>query len=254
MSISTYSGFIYGHTINDDNKFINFNEGAGEITAQVAVGSYSLTEFVNAVSIAMNGIGTLEYTLTLDRNTRFITITSTAAFDLLISSGTNSTTSAYELMGFTGADVTGLLSYESNEDSGTFYEPQNILQSYIGFDQFIKTTNSSVNTSADGVVEVVSYGTVRFAEFNIKMVTNILGQGSIKNDPAGKENLQAFLLYCITKAPIEFVFDVDTPSGFNKVLLESISGSNKGVDYKVKPMRDLFAYFESGSIVLRELK
>lgn len=254
MSIETYSVFNYGHTITDDNKFINFNEGGGELSAQISVGSYTLGEFTDAIALAMNDVGALEYTVTLDRSTRFITVTSTAAFDLLIASGTNSAISAYGLMGFFGADLTGLLTYEGGAASGSQFEPQNILQSFIPFENNVRNTNSSVNQSASGVVEVVTYGQVRFMECNIVPQTDVPNQGYIKNDVAGLANLRDFLSYSITKAPIEFVPDIDTPSTFTKCLLESTRQSRDGVDFKITQFKKLFKYFQSGQLTFRELE
>jgi hypothetical protein len=253
MSIDTYSAFTYGHTITTDNNYINFDEGAGEIAVQISIGSYSMGEFIEAVSTALNSGGTLEYSVSLDRSTRFLTISSTASFSLLVDTGANASISAFPLMGFTGADVSGL-SITGNIASGSYFEPQNILQSYVDFRDNVKTTNASVNQSASGVVEVVSYGAVKFMECNIVPQTDIIGQGSIKNDANGVANLRDFLSYCITKAPIEFIPDIDTPSTFTKCLLESTRESKQGVDFKIKQFKKLFAYFQSGGLVFRELE
>ena len=253
MSIDTYSAFTYGHTITTDNNYINFDEGAGELSAQIAIGSYSLSEFLDAVSTALNSAGSLEYTVSITRDDRVITISSTSSFTLLVDTGSNNAISAYPLMGFTGADVSGL-SIAGNNASGSYFEPQNILQSYVSFIDNVKTTNAAINQSASGVVEVVSYGAVRFMECNIVPQTDIIGQGSIKNDASGVANLRDFLSYCITKAPIEFIPDIDTPSGFTKCLLESTSESKQGVDFKIKQFKKLFAYFQSGGLVFRELE
>jgi hypothetical protein len=46
MSINSYSGFTYGHEISSSNDYINFNEGAGEISSQIEIGSYTLNDFL----------------------------------------------------------------------------------------------------------------------------------------------------------------------------------------------------------------
>ena len=258
MGIKTYSAFSYGHTITDDNKFINFNEGAGEISAEIEIGSYTLDAFVDAVALAMNeSDGLLDYTVSLDRATRIITISSTAPFDLLITSGAQVAVSAFTLMGFTGADITGLSSYSGNIASGSYFEPQLYLQSYVDFVDNVKTLDASVNQSASGAVEVVSYGTVKFMECNITLQTNIQqGAGSVlKNDPNGYENLRAFLSYCITKAPIEFIPNIEDQNTYIDCLLESTRESRDGVDFRVKELysRGFSEYYESGLITFREL-
>jgi len=254
MSIETYSAFTYGHTITDDNKFININEGSGEIACVIEIGSYSLGEFVNKVSEALNNSGSLEYDVSIDRNTRKITISSTSAFDLLISSGANASSSAYELIGFTGADQTGLLTYEGDESSGEYYQPQNILQSYIDFTQSFKTTNASVNQSASGVVEVVSYGKIRFMNCNIAPIRDGENFGFMLDDLQAEQNILNFINYASSKAKIEFIPDVNNPSTFTNCLLESTRESKQGVDFDLKPYQKLFKWYQSGALTFRELK
>lgn len=259
MTIKTESGFTYGHTITDDNKHLNFNEGSGELLAELEVGSYTLDAFKDEIAKAMNnatgGVGV--YETTIDRSTRKITITADIAFDLLIASGTLLGSDVFALAGFTGADLTSLLTYEGNNASGSFFEPQFLLQKFVDFPDNVKTTQASVNESASGKVEVVSYGKVQFMMCNIAFQTNISqGVGSyIKNDPAGHTNLRSFLSYATTKAPIEFIYDIDTPIIFEDCLLESTKESKDGVDYKVKELysKGFAEYFESGLLTFRQL-
>lgn len=259
MGIKSYSGFTYGHTITDDNKFINLNEGFGEISLEIEIGAYTLDAFKDAVAIALNSSvdTTLEYSVVVDRATRKLTISSTANFDLLISTGEQSETSAFNLMGFTGSDIVGASSYEGNIASGSFFEPQLYLQKFVDFKDNVKTTQANVNTSASGQVEVVSYGQVRFMECLITLQTNIeQGKGSeLKNDPNGYDNLRAFMSYCITKAPIEFIPDIEQPLEYTDCLLESSEASKDGVDFKLKELysRGLVNYFDSGRLIFREL-
>ena len=53
MSITTYSQFFYGHTITESNYYLDFNEGSGELTAELNSGSYSLEDFATEVARAM---------------------------------------------------------------------------------------------------------------------------------------------------------------------------------------------------------
>lgn len=254
MGIKTYSTFIYGHTITDLNKYIDFNEGAGEISATISIGSYTLNDFTVAVAAAMNKAGTQEYTVLLDRATRLITISSLSNFDLLPVTGTNSGLSAYTLLGYS-IDVTTSISHEADSQSGTRYDPQNILQKFVDFNDNIKTTNSVSRQTATGRVEVVSYGTVSFMECSIMPITDISPQLSIKSNSNAVSEFRAFMNYCITKAPIEFVADIDTPSTFVECLLDSTKESKDGVDFKIKELfgRKLFGYYESGTLTFRGL-
>ena len=260
MTIRTYSSFTYGHTVTDDNKFINFNEGSGELLAELEVGSYTLEAYKDEIARALNNTvgATGVYTTTLDRSTRIITVNSDIVFDLLVATGSNLGADAFPLMGFTGADRTGASSYAGDSASGYYFEPQFMLQRYVSFEDNVKTTSASVNESASGNVEVVSYGTVNYMECNITLQTNIQqGEGSyLKNDPSGYDNLRAFLSYCITKAPIEFIADIDTPTNFRDCLLESTKDSADGVNFKVKELytKGFAEYYESGLLTFRELK
>lgn len=254
MSIETYSAFIYGHTIDESNRYLDFSESAVIKQAELTIGAYSITEFLTVLSNALNAAGNLDYTVNLDRSTRKITISATGSFDLLVDSGSNSEISVFTLAGFTGADRVGLTSYEGDIASGSFYEPQNILQSYTDFEDNKKTTNASVNQSASGKIEVVSYSVIGFAKFNIAPVSDITPQLSIKDDANARLNLRRFLEYCITKAPIEFIPDIESPGSFKKCLLESTQRSRNGVDFEIRRFKNLFHYYQSGNLTFRELE
>ena len=255
MGIKTYSAFNYGHTIDDDNNLIDFNEGALDLVGEIEIGSYSLGEFVDAVSIALNNAGTQEYTVSIDRATRLISISASSNFSLLPVTGVNSVISAFPLMGFT-IDKTLSNSYIGDESSGSYFEPQNILQKFVDYNNNVKTTGSSVNKTADGRVEVVSYGQVEFMSCNITPITDISPQLSIKNNINAVSEFRSFMNYCITKAPIEFIEDINSPLVFKKTLLESTKESKDGVDFKIKELfsKKLFGYYESGGLVFRALE
>ena len=253
MGIKTYSAFTYGHTVTESNRYIDFDEGIGELTALIAVGSYSLEEFVGAVSVAINNAGTQDYTVSLDRSTRQITISAASSFDLLVTTGTNLSLTAYTLMGYT-ADQSGT-SLQGDSASGSFFEPQNLLQRFVDFQDNKRTTNAVVRQTATGRVEVVSYDVVNFMSCNITPITDITPQLSIKTNANALSDYRDFMDYCITKSPIEFIPDIDTPSTFTKCLLESTRESNIGVNYTIKELfqRRLFGYFESGTLTFRGL-
>jgi hypothetical protein len=258
MSITTYSAFNYGHTVTEDNQYINFSEDGGltELGAQIDIGSYSLGDFINKVSEAINHIAQVqEYTVALDRSTRKITISAASNFDLLISSGTQTSISAYSLMGFTGADLTASNSYEGDSASGSQYAPQFLLQRYVDFADYLKTNNVSVNESASGVVEVVGYGRIEYMQCNITLATDIVPQGAINENPTGVADLRAFMTYITTKAPIEIIKDINDTNTYRKALLESTTESKDGTDFRLKELyaRKLVGYFETGRLEFRAL-
>lgn len=105
-----YLDWIYEFKVDIDatNNKLNFSEGGGELTATITSGEYTLAALAAAIKTAMDAAGgTYTVSVTSDK----FTITSTSAFSLLIASGTNLLTSVFSHIGFTGGDVTGLLTY-----------------------------------------------------------------------------------------------------------------------------------------------
>ena len=256
MAIRTISAFNYGHKIDQNNQYINFSEnGIDEITALVVVGSYSLFDFVAAVSVALNKAGSQEYTLTLDRTTSKITISAPSSFDLLIGSGSLINVSAYELMGFTGADVTGLDTYESDSRSGSQYVPQFLLQNYVDFIDEQRKAASSVSEAANGDVQVTSYGEVLLMSANITLATDLLPQVAVTENANGVGDLRDFMKYITGKNPIEFVADIDTPNTIVKCLLEKTPEGSDGTAFKLKELysRNLTGYYETGNLQFRQI-
>jgi hypothetical protein len=168
MTIKTMSKFYYGHQVTVDNQYLDFSEGQ----AVLNVGNYSLTDFVNEVARALNEVGSNNYVASVDRTTRLVTISGDSTFELYPQSGVAAAQSAYELLGF-DVDKTGSNSYEGDSPSGDEYSPQFLLQSYIDKDDNQKRAFTSVNKSAKGIVETVSFGTEKFYEFNITFATDI---------------------------------------------------------------------------------
>jgi len=257
MSLTTIPAFYYGYEITSDNNNININEGSGELLATISNGKYSLTDFVTAVKTALDAASTLPqaYTVSVNRTTRQITIASAANFDILIDTGSQSGTSPYTLMGFTGSsDLTSTTTYTGDSASGSSYIPQFWLQSYTDKDHFQELIDASVNESANGDIETVSFGTRKFVEFELKFITDKPGDGKvIRNNPSGVADCVSFFQEITKKGNFEFIPDKDSPSTFDKVILESTPSSSKGIGYKLKEMvnQSLPGYYETGSIKLR---
>lgn len=255
MSLTTFSGFIYGHDISEDNQFIDFNEdGFTEIGAQIKIGSYTLASFIDAVSNAMNEAGDSTYTVTVNRTTRLITITGSAPFNITVTSGSHFAISAFSLMGFS-TNRSGSNTYTADLPSGFLYEPQYKLQRYVDFSDIVESADSSVNTSASGIVEVVSFGQNQFMECNITYATNIIGQGVIKNNSAGVTDLRAFMNYAIQKKPMEFIPNLAAPTVFISCILERTQKNSKGVGFQLYELysRGLANYFETGTLTFRKV-
>lgn len=255
MALNTFSSFYYGYNIDDTNNIIPFSEGGDELSANIEIGAYTLTEFLVAVKTALDSAGENTYTASVDRSTRVITISSTGTFSLLVSSGTTIGTSPYQLMGFTGgSDLTGQASYSAPSASGYKYEPQFVLQDYVSPEDYQEYADASVNESSSGLVEVLSFGLRSFIEMNIKFITDIPQDGTrVKSNSTGVQDARQFFQYITQKFSFEFIPDLANPNTFYKVILESTPQSREGIGYKLRELygRGMPGYFESGVITLR---
>lgn len=261
ISVPFYSQFYYGYEITAEpyNGFIDVDEGAGELSIEVPVGSYTLTELAAAIRNALNTQGTLDYSVVIDRASRHFTISANSAFDILISTGIHSGNGIYSLLGLpSGADLTGLLTYFSTTPSGACYRPQFLLQSYVGPDDWQQRNEAAVNVSASGSqVEVVNFGIAKFAQFDIKFITDKKMDGSvIKNNQSGVQDARDFMQSITSKSFFEFMPSINAPDVFYKVLLESTTDYNDGTGYKLKELWDqgLPGIFETGVLKVRVLE
>lgn len=261
MSILTDPVFYYIDPVTNSNFNLNFIEPGGsntELTATVNVASYTMDQLDNEIARAMNAVGQNEYAVSLDRTTRKYTITGDAAFDLLISSGVNVSTSVFNLLGFTGADLTGLLSYEGDTVAGYSYEPQFPLQSFVGFDISKEGIQTKVNESSNGEVEVVTFGTKRMMSFNVKYITNKKGRVEAYSSCLQEDHVQQaidFMEFLTDKNKLEFMKDKTDRATFDNVLLESTAKSRDGSGYELKELysQNLTGYYETGRLKFRKL-
>lgn len=257
--INTFSIFYFGHEITSENLNLPFSEnGVDEINATLNVGTYTLNEFAGEIQSALdNASVTRTFTVTLNRTTRKITISADGTFDLLIGTGTTFGSACFDLMGFTGSvDLTGLTTYTGDSGSGSVYEPQFKLQSYVSKDDFQESAQASVNQSASGAIEVIRFGINKYYEMEIKFITNNLMDGKvIKNNPSGLQDARLFLQDITKRNRFEFMPDIDDRNTFDKVILESIPGNRTATGYKLRELfnQNLPDIYETGIIKLRVL-
>lgn len=256
MSLQTFSAFYYGHEVTSENNLIDFNEGGPDFIAEIDVGTYTLTQYAQAVQNALNDAGSNIYVVTLDRSTRTLTVSADNNFELLVATGVSTGTSAFPMMGFSGADRTGTDTYEGNLASGSAYYPQFILQDHIPQANFKRTVQAAVNESASGDVEIVRFGSVRFTQFNIMFITDLpMDDLVIKNNPTGVDDANAFMNYITKIAPIEFMPDISDLDTFEILKLESTPESKDGIDYTLKEevQQKIPRVFRTGILVFRVL-
>lgn len=251
--IETKSAFYYGHTVDQNNNIILFNEGSGDLEAEISYGTYSLTDYSNAVVVAMNSISTNSYTVLLDRDTRKMTISGTANFTLDVNNASVGNT-AFPLMGFT-TQKTGSNSYAADEGSGSVYLPQFYLQGYSDFTYNKRYLQGTVKESASGIPEIVSFGLSRFMKCDIKFINNYTHRDDavIEENLSGLNDAINFMDYAISKGPMEFMEDRDTRATFVEVILEKTPTNSNGIGYILKELPTVKGYYDTGMLEFREL-
>lgn len=256
--IFTLSAFNYGHTVTASNASINFIEPLQdniELTANIEQRDYSLAEFVDAVALAMNNVGKLVYEASLNRTNNTITISSAESFTLLVGTGSQSSISAFSLMGFTGGDVSGL-SITGDSSSGKQYTPQYYLQNYVDFEDDEQSNQAKVNISASGdIVEVVNFGVQNRMSCEIDFVKDGELGVHLNKTNTGLQELRDFLKYIRTKAKIEFIPDKDNPTSnpVTKCIADKIGSSRDATGFVI---RENFRtnYFSSGNLVFLKVR
>lgn len=256
-SLLTRSVFYFGHKVDETNLGIDFSEGSGEIQANLNIGNYSLEEYSTEIARAMTAAGGQVYSVSVDRDTRELTISAPSSFELLFGSGTRNGISAASLMGFSASDTGSSTSHKGDTGSGSEYLPQFFLQRYIDAENNQSAISATVNESASGNnIETISFGNKKTFEMEITYITEIDQgvEGIIETDSSATSKARTFMSTIVNRGPFEFMPNRDARSTFHKVLLDSTPESQNGIAFKLKPfsqnMRD---YLTTGLIRLRKL-
>lgn len=256
--IFTLSAFNYGHTVTASNGAINFIEPTQdnvELTANIEQRDYSLSEFVDAIALAMNDVGKLVYEASLNRAGNIITISSTESFTLLVGTGSQSSISAFSLMGFNGGDVSGL-SITGDSASGKQYIPQYYLQDYVDFEDDERSNQAKVNVSSSGdIIEVVNFGIQNRMSCVIDFVKDGILGVHLYETTTGLQELRDFLKYIRTKAKIEFIPDKDNPlsNPITKCIADRIGNSRDATGFVIRENFET-NYFSSGNLVFLKVR
>jgi hypothetical protein len=259
MALKKYSKFYYGQTITKSNFYLNFQEAGSPLTATVEIGAFTLTSLANKIASALNAIGDYEYQVDIDRASRKYTISTVGGepFSLLIFTGVNKTLSSYGIIGFTGvSDLTGSNSYTGAEGCGREYITQTPLANFVDFKYNKEKQDASVNETVEGLAEVISYATIERMKCDFPLITNVTPQQYIRETSSGVEELEDFLDYCITKAPLEFMEDYLDSEVYTTAILDKTSRNSKGVGYELKEKvrQSLPFYYEIKGLVFKKIE
>lgn len=255
QSFSTLALFYYSEAVDTNNFYLDFDEGSGEITAEIEVGSYTFEQLAIAIESALNSISTNTYSVDFLRDERKFEITGSVPFALLIASGSHNGQSVLSLLGFNGLDTSSDTVQISDSQAGSEYLVQFPLQSYVDQEDYQKAVSASINKSASGDIEVVKFGTEKFYEFDIKFITNIDqgNHGPVRTNLTGIQDVRSFLRFATTKSSLEMMLDFKDPDTYVTVLLESTEAEKNGTGYKLKELytKGLPGYFETGKLTFR---
>jgi len=260
MTIQTRPCFYYNYEVTELNFAIDFDEGSGELQASLRQGFYTLESLATELQRAMNASGTVrEYEVTVDRNARVLTIEETSAltFNLLFASGSRSGITAAALISFQAVD-TGLSgSHTGTEATGSVFEPQFLLQSYVDNVDFQESVSATRNESSAGIVEVCRFGIRNYIEFNITFQNNSTQKnlGPIEYNETGKDDLVDFLRWVTQIGGIEMMKDRNNKDSFISLLIERTPTSTSGTGYRLRELynRGLPGFFETGVLRFRVL-
>lgn len=256
MGIKTRSVFYYGHEVDKNEHFISINEGSGELIVNLVPSGYSFTELAAELARALNEAGSNSYAVTVNRDNRRFTISSSGNFSILAASGSYMNSSLYTTLGFNFADKSGLSSYTSDFSTGKVWEPQLTLFNYVPSAHKEGSLQATQDESGSGEIQVVNFGTINMMEFEARYITNRSDKPSIIDlDLAGVENAMAFLKYIRQKNRIEFMEDKNNRSIYEKFILTKSSSSSTGLEVQLFEMtgQNLQDYYETRLLSFRKV-
>lgn len=249
MALTSRSVFLYGYQITELNRSLDFKAANGglELHATLTLGYYSLTGLLTEVVRAMREADpNNRYTATANRGVsgglqNRVTISTNGNFlSLLFGTGSRAASSCGSLLGFYSTDRTGATSYEGNISSGTVFSPGLVGYEFTSPDRMTKITSGSVNISASGVTEFVTWGTSQFWQVRFKYINE-----------AELSSWISLMTWLINKRPVEFTPEGANYSTFYEGYLESTPAESKGLGYEIKEMLPMVGMYDTGLMKFR---
>jgi len=154
-----------------NNNYINFIDSSGtQKTIIITPGTYTFSQLSALIITQMQSISSDTYTLTLNPNTLLVTFTSSSAlFNILWSTGTNASQSAYYELGFyPQLDTAAGLSHTGSQ-ALQISGPLNI---FIQISAFRNVIHDSKNFTAAFCIPMnVEFGNIKYFEENNEFTT-----------------------------------------------------------------------------------
>ncbi len=255
--LQTRSSFYYGFVIPPTAIFFSFQELTGPVRiAQLSAKAYSLSGAAVELQRALRAAGTQDYVVTVDRNTRQLSISAPLAFDILIDSGPFGGSQIWSILGLGDTDLTGLTSYAGADPIGKEYLPQIFLLDYVPSSSSKRAIDATVNETGTGQVEVVNFGKKSITKFVIDFINDNKQDDSsyLEQNLSGVSDAVDFMNSITEKTPIEFMPDRDSKDIFEELLLESTPEDSRGLGFELKEKAGLPNYFTTGLLQFRKVE
>ena len=137
------------------------------------------------------------------------------------------------------------------------WRPQSIIEEYKPIRYNKEKISPSVNESASGVLNVLTFGDRSFMTGVFRYITDKpqSNKSPIDSNPTGRQDAVDFMEVAIKKHVMEFMENRDDVNTFNKVLLERTSQNSKGVGYELEKDFDeyIIGYYTLGELSFREV-
>lgn len=142
------------YEVTAENRKINFNIGAGELTATLSNGMYTAAGLAAHIATQMTSAAATTISCSYSESTNLFTISKGAGtLQLLCSTGVNKEISAYSLIGFDrGANKTGSLSYAGDEATFTDVDTDHVIR--VDGQGFKDTAAGRYTGTADAMIQV----------------------------------------------------------------------------------------------------
>lgn len=252
MALKAQSLFLYGLTVTPLNSSLDFQSVAfGPIRmATLTVGSYTLSGLMTMISAAMTAAdpGNV-YTITANRTisggteNRVNILSPTGFLSLLFLSGPRNATSCDSLIGFPHVDQLGSDNYTGTATAGTSLLSTLVGYSYLPPDLF-RQVFGSLTVSASGVKEALVWSVQQFL------------QVQFQHEPEAKtlSEWQPLMTWSIQQQPFEFTPEVNVPTVFFQVTLETTASDGKGLGFRMEEMiPDFPFYYKTGMLKFRKI-